>query len=96
MAQPRNRMEPPATGYSGTGMSRWTRTNAARSVNWTPRERKRAQPRALIPQTEEQVAALRKELRTCSPTQRDALMKSITIKMKFLDRLYAELESAAS
>lgn len=41
------RIEPPATGYSGTGMSRWTRTNAARSINWTPRERKHGQPRSL-------------------------------------------------
>lgn len=76
-------------------MSRWTRTNAARPPNWTPRERKRAQPRALIITTEDQLVGLRKQLRTASAADRDRLVKSVQIKMQFLDRLYAEIGSAA-
>jgi len=79
-------------GYAGNGLSKYSRANARRNTDWTPRlPRKRAQPRALIITTEDQVAALRKRLRTCSTTERDKIMKAIDIKMRFLDRLNLEI-----
>jgi len=81
-----------APGFSGNGLSKWSRANASRAPDWTPRLRgKRAQPRALILKTEDQLVTLRKQLRTCSPTARDKLVKSIQIKQRFIDRLSAEI-----
>jgi hypothetical protein len=82
-----------APGFAANGMSRWSRSAASRG-DWTPRTpRKRAQPRALILKTEDEVAALRKQLRTASESERDRLMKFLSIKMKFLDRLHSEIRS---
>lgn len=82
-----------APGYACNGMSRWTRTNASRSPNWTPRPTRRAQPRALILKTEDELVALRRRLKIAGPTQRDKLMRAVMIKQKFVDRLQAELDA---
>jgi len=92
MAILRTKADTAAPGFSGNGLSKFTRASASRSPDWVPRlPRKRAQAPALIIKTEDQLVGLRKQLRTCGTTERDKLVKSITIKMQFLDRLYAEI-----
>jgi hypothetical protein len=79
-----------AIGYAGSGLSRWSRSAASR-MNWTPRERKRSQPKALLIEATDALAVLRKQLRTVSPTERGKLVRSIMIKQKFADRLLVEI-----